>query len=153
MHGNKKYKKVAYMLPIQPTTIPVWYSYNQRSQVIVDYMSKNTLILSKTSSKEAYIYIKMLKSPEYPIFVYWHGSNLQGNIRSGDLRLDFATEKISDTEYIFDMSKIPYIKYFDKKTTSYNWLLDLNNGKSPYVALASKWFDGNYIKEVIIFTK
>lgn len=80
----------------------------------------------------------MLKSPEYPIFVYWHGSNLQGNIRSGDLRLDFATEKISDTEYIFDMSKIPYIKYFDKKTTSYNWLLDLNNGKSPYVALASK---------------
>lgn len=147
---NTNYKKTIYYLEQQPTQIPAWYSYNQRSQVIIDYMTKNTIQLRKTNSEKWYMYVKLAKKPNYPIFIYWHWSEVAGYKRSGNLNL---ADDIWYNEYAFDLSKIPYNRFYDWKYTTYNWLNDLNNWKSLFLALASKWFDWNYIKEVRIYLK
>lgn len=150
---NENYNKTSYKLPPQKTEIPAWYSYNQRTAIIVDYLTKNTLKINKNINKTWYLYIKLKQNPQYPIFIYWHWSEQAGYKRSGDLDLNQAIEKISDTEYVFDMKKIPYKKYYDWTKSYYDWLRDINSGQSLFLALASKWFDGNYVQEVIIFTK
>lgn len=150
---NRDYKKTIYTLPKQPTEIPAWYTYNQRSNILINYMTENTIQLSIIKWDQAYIYIRLLRKPSFPIFIYRHWSDLWWYKRSGNLNISSALEKISATEYVFDMSKIQYSKFSDGQNTLYNWLSDINIWKSLYLALAYKWFDGNYIKEVIIFEK
>ena len=150
---EKNLKKDTYYLPKQPTEIPVWYAYNQRSDIIVHYLSKNTIKLPKVSWEKAYMYIKLANKPLYPIFIYWYGSSNWVDKKSWNLILDDGNvEKINDTEYVFNLSKIPYQRYYDKKSSVYDWLNDLKQGKSLFLAVASKGFDWNYVKEISIYT-
>jgi len=150
---NRDYKKTTYTLPKQPTEIPAGYTYNQRSNILINYMTENTIQLSSIKSDKAYMYIKLLRKPSFPVFIYRHWSSLGWYKRSGNLNLWSPFEKISGTDYIFDMSQIPYSKFSDGQNTTYNRLKDVNVWRSLYLALVYKAFDGNYIKEVIIFEK
>lgn len=147
---KRDYNSTIYSLPQQSKELTPWLSYSDRSQILIDYMTHNTIRIPRTTSDKSYVYIKLRKNPSYPIFIYWHNSEWP---KSGDLELSKTIENISDTEYIFDTSAIPYKRYYDKKSDIYPWQSDINKWKSLYVAFASKWFDGNGIEQVIFYTK
>lgn len=149
-----EYQATVYNLPSQPTKLSPGMSYNDRSQILVKYMTQNTIRIPQKKTDQSYIYIKLHKKPYAPVFVYWHNSSNGYWPRSGDLQLNEAVEKISDTEYVFDTSMIPYVRFYDKVPTIYDWKKDIDIWKKPPLfAIASKAFDGNYVEKIIFYTK
>lgn len=113
------------------------WGYATKSQLMNDYLAKNTFkFIAPNTIKKWYLYIKLKKPSTDWIFIYWYGSDNNWPKRSWDLKLEKNLLSNNSEEYLFNLSDIPYVRYYDKKDDSYNWLADLQKWKSKFIA----WF-------------
>lgn len=51
-----EYQATVYNLPSQPTKLSPGMSYNDRSQILVNYMTQNTIRIPQKKTDQSYIY-------------------------------------------------------------------------------------------------
>lgn len=130
----------------QPTTLPVWSSYTDRSNLLNDYLKNNIKNLNISwDLKKWYLFIKLSKPITNKIFMYWYWDKL-----SWYLDINKSLEYISDKAFIFDLNNIPLIKYWTNTSISYKWLDQLNKWYSEYIGWYVTTFDWSSISEIII---
>lgn len=97
-------------------------NYATSTQLMNAYLSNNTFQFSLPKTiKSGYLYIRLKKPTPSAVFVYWYRSNKKWYTVSGDL--DKTKSLIdSDTELLYKLDDIPYIRFYDKKSDTYNWL-------------------------------
>lgn len=123
-------------VPASQKKMDWWYA--TRTSQMNDYLAKNTFNFNLPNSiKNWYLYIKLHKPSDEWIFMYWYWSNKWWFKVSWDLIL--TKNLLEDSkwdEFLFNLNDIPYIRYSDKVPDSYNWLNELQNWKSKFIA----WF-------------
>lgn len=113
------------------------WGYASKTQMMNSYLANNTFKIDIPNNiNKWYLYIKLKKPSTDWIFLYWYGSDNNWSKRSWDLKLEKNLLSINSEEYLFNLSDIPYVRYYDKKDDSYNWLADLQKWKSKFIA----WF-------------
>lgn len=148
-----QYKKANNFVSFSPANQgQVGGNYATNTQLMNAYLSKNTLQFPiPYSLKSGYLYIRLKKKTDAWLFIYWYGSNKNWYTVSGDL--DKTQSLIdSDTELLYKLDSIPYIRFYDKKVDSYNWLSQMNLwSKNNYIAWFVRDYDGsNKIEELTI---
>lgn len=101
-------------------------TYATSTQLMNAYVSNNTFQFSLPKTiKSGYLYIRLKKPTPSAVFAYWYGSNKKWYTVSWDL--DKTKSLIdSDAELLYKLDAIPYIRFYDKKSDTYNWLSQMN---------------------------
>jgi hypothetical protein len=101
-------------------------NYATSTQLMNAYLSNNTFQFSLPKTiKSGYLYIRLKKPTPSAVFSYWYGSNKKWYTVSWDL--DKTKSLIdSDAELLYKLDAIPYIRFYDKKSDTYNWLSQMN---------------------------
>ena len=124
----------ASFVPSSQNKMSWWYA--TKTQLMDDYLANNTFKFNVPNNiKKWYLYIKLHSPSTDWIFLFWYGSDNHWYKVSWDLKLEKNLLN-STEEYLFTLSDIPYTRFYDKKDDSYNWLSELQNWKSRFIA----WF-------------
>lgn len=135
-----------------------WYQwtlkggYTSNSELMNKYLTKNTFQFSlPTWVKNWYLYIKLKKTTNSSVFLYWYWSKKNWYTVSGDLDKDKSLIN-SETELLYKLDDIPYIRFYDKKSDTYDWLSQMkfwtNNNFIAWFVRDYDW--SNKIEEMTI---
>ena len=126
--------------------------YATNTQLMNAYLSHNTFqFLLPEEVYTGYLYIRLKKPTTSWIFIYRYGSNKNGYAVSGDLDKEKSLIN-SETELLYKLDNIPYIRFHDKKSDTYNRLSQMklwtNNNFIAWFVRDYDW--SNKIEEMTI---
>lgn len=126
--------------------------YATNTQLMNVYLSNNTFqFFLPEEVYTGYLYIRLKKPTTSWIFVYRYGSNKNWYAVSGDLDKDKSLIN-SETELLYKLDDIPYIRFHDKKSDTYNRLSQMklwtNNNFIAWFVRDYDW--SNKIEEMTI---
>ena len=126
--------------------------YATNTQLMNAYLSHNTFqFLLPEEVYTGYLYIRLKNPTTSWIFIYRYGSNKNGYAVSGDLDKEKSLIN-SETELLYKLDDIPYIRFHDKKSDTYNRLSQMklwtNNNFIAWFVRDYDW--SNKIEEMTI---
>ena len=128
------------------------WDYATKTEMMNKYLADNTFHFDfPQNAQKWYLYIRLNKPSNEWIFLFWYWSDKNGHKVSWNL--DFSKNLIlnSDTEFLYNLEKIDYIKYYDKTSDTYNWINELRQWNSNYIAWFLRIYDwSNKIEQITI---
>ena len=104
-----------------PKQNKVNWNYATNTQLMNQYLSNNTFQFSILNTKDWYLYIRLKNKTDAWVFIFRYGSNKNWYTVSWDLDKNKSLIN-SETELLYKLDNIPYIRFYDKKSDTYNWL-------------------------------
>lgn len=128
------------------------WDYATKTEMMNKYLADNTFHFDfPQNAQKWYLYIRLDKPSNEWIFLFWYWSDK--NWHKVSWNLDSSKNLIlnSDTEFLYNLEKIDYIKYYDKTPDTYNWLNELRQGNSNYIAWFLRVYDwSNKVEQITI---
>lgn len=104
-----------------PKQNKVNWNYATNTQLMNQYLSNNTFQFSIPNIKDWYLYIRIKNKTNAWVFIFRYWSNKDWYTVSWDLDKNKSLIN-SETELLYKLDNIPYIRFYDKKSDTYNWL-------------------------------
>ena len=134
-----------------PKQNKVNWNYATNTQLMNQYLSNNTFQFSIPNIKDWYLYIRLKNKTDAWVFIFWYWSKKNWYTVSGDLDKDKSLIN-SETEFLYKLDDIPYIRFYDKKSDTYSWLSQMkpwtNNNFIAWFVRDYDW--SNKIEEMTI---
>lgn len=134
-----------------PKQNKVNWNYATNTQLMNQYLSNNTFQFSIPNTKDWYLYIRLKNKTDAWVFIFRYGSNKNWYTVSWDLDKNKSLIN-SETELLYKLDNIPYIRFYDKKSDTYNWLSQMkpwtNNNFIAWFVRDYDW--SNKIEEMTI---
>lgn len=126
-------------------------TYATNTQLMNQYLSNNTFQFSIPEIKDWYLYIRLKNKTDTWVFIFWYWSNKNWYTVSWDLDKDKSLIN-SETELLYKLDDIPYTRFYDKKSDTYDWLSQMklwtNNNFIAWFVRDYDW--SNKIEEMTI---
>lgn len=137
---------------VPSSQIKIDWNYSTRTDYMNTYIANNTFKFDLPMNiNKWYLYIRLKKPSSDWIFLVWYGSNKWWYKVSWDLKLDDSLLTWSNSEYLFNLKDIPYVRYNNKKLDTYNRLSELKEWKSNFIAGFLRVYDwSNKIEQIAI---
>lgn len=141
---------IASFSPASQWEILWWYA--EKSKAMNTYLANNTFKFNIPNTiKKWYLYIKLYKPSTNWIFLFWYWSDKNWFKVSWDLKLESNLINWSSEEYLYDISDIQYVRFYDEKLDSYDWLSELQDWKSGFIAGFLRDYSwNNKIEQIVI---
>ena len=129
------------------------WNYDEKTMLMTNYLTNNTFQFGLPNKvKNWYLYVRLKKPTDAWIFLYWYWSNVRWNKVSWNIDKTKTLIVGSNTEFLYKLNDIPYIRFYDKKSDTYNRLSQMklwtNNNFIAWFVRDYDW--SNKIEEMTI---